>query len=330
MDWRRHRGFGIQKPGSRGLAGLLGITGLALGPAGLVAGGAGGGAAQMARFRFEDVSGRSVKLWDGAKPVLVYNHGPIGNAGVAGAVERACYVHPLFGLDGEVLTDDFPADHLYHRGLYWAWPHVRVGDREHDLWSLRGIRQEHVRWISRECLPGRALLAAENAWKADGRTILREEIRIIARGESAGGRAIDLDLTLTPVERAVTLQGAQGKSYGGLSLRFGPRAKTLITTPDGRTPDDLLVHPLPWADLSGDLAQGRMSGAAVLVHPSHPGFPPTWMTRHYGLLAVGWPGVAARTLAPGVPVALRYRVWVHRGNPDAAEIGRMWEEYGRE
>ena len=68
---------------------------------------------------------------------------------------RSSYVHPLYGLDGEVITDDFPKDHYHHRGLFWAWPHVRVGTEETDLWMLKGIRQQFERWLGREAMSTR-------------------------------------------------------------------------------------------------------------------------------------------------------------------------------
>ena len=47
------------------------------------------------------------------------------------------------------------------------------------------------------------------------------------------GRAIDLELTWTPVEKPITLGGAEGKSYGGLTFRFAQGADTQITVPSG-------------------------------------------------------------------------------------------------
>jgi len=38
--------------------------------------------------------------------------------------------------------------------------------------------------------------------------------------------------------------------------------------------------------------QLRRRTTCTYIHPSHPDFPPTWLTRHYGCLCVGWPGVA--------------------------------------
>src|SRR5262245_57163345 len=91
-------------------------------------------------FRFAAVTDKSLGVWEGNQPVFVYNHGLISPTTQPSAAGRSSYLHPLYGLDGEILTDDFPKDHDYHRGLYWAWPHIKIGTNEYDLWSLRGIR----------------------------------------------------------------------------------------------------------------------------------------------------------------------------------------------
>jgi hypothetical protein len=80
-------------------------------------------------FRFAE-SGSTLHLLEGDRPVLAYNAGIQTKAGVPAVLARSCYVHPLYGLDGEVLTDDFPRDHYHHRGLFWAWPHIRIGEKE--------------------------------------------------------------------------------------------------------------------------------------------------------------------------------------------------------
>ncbi len=281
-------------------------------------------------FRFEAVNDSSLGLWDGDKPVFVYNHGTIRKPGVEGTTERSTYIHPIYGLDGEVLTDDFPADHLYHRGLYWAWPHVQVGDKEYDLWILRGIRYEFQRWLNKETKRDSATLGVLNGWFVGEKQIMREEVRLRAHSSSLNSRSVDVSLKWTPTDRPVTLWGAEGKSYGGYTLRYGPRSQTIITAPSGRTTEDLLVTKMPWADLSGDFAgPGKLSGIAVFVHPRNPDYPPTWMTRHYGMLAVGWPGITPKSFPPGKSFTCRYRLWIHRGAPAAAEIQQAYDKYAK-
>jgi len=281
------------------------------------------------RFRFEAIDDKSLGLWEGERPVFVYNHGAISSAKAPNAQSRSTYLHPLYGLDGEILTDDFPKDHDYHRGLYWAWPHIKIDDQEYDSWSLRGIRFEFQRWLARETNSTTAVLGVENGWFVGDKQVMAEKVRIEVHPAASGSRAIDVELTWTPTDRPITLWGAPEKSYGGLTLRFGPRSKTIITVPDGRTTNDLVVTKLPWADLASDLSKstGGLSGAAIFVHPDHPDFPPTWMTRHYGVLAVGWPGVTPQTFPAGKPFSCRYRIWIHRGAPEAAEIQKAYQAY---
>jgi Methane oxygenase PmoA len=279
-------------------------------------------------FRFEAVSEKSLKLWEGEHPVLVYNHGVMTSQSAPSAKGRSSYFHPVYGLDGEVLTDDFPNDHENHRGLHWAWPHIKIDDREVDLWSLRDIRHEFQHWLARETNSKGAALGVENGWFVGEKRVMLERVWARIHPASSQGRFVDLDLTLTPEGRPITLWGAEGKSYGGLTLRFGPRSKTIITVPSGRSSDDLLIAHLPWADLSGDLkGNDALSGAAVFVNPKHPSYPPTWMTRHYGLLAVGWPGIMPQSLPAGKAVSLSYRIWIHRGAPGTAEIQKAYDAY---
>jgi hypothetical protein len=288
-------------------------------------------AAAGAPFHFSERDSTSLALSEGGHPVLVYNFGVISRTNVPADRARSSYVHPLYGLEGEVLTDDFPKDHYHHRGLFWAWPHVRVGEREADLWLLKGIRHQFDHWLRRDAGNTAAVLGVQNGWWMDGRKVVDEQAWLRVWPATDEGRAIDLELVLTPVKEALTLRGAEGKSYGGLTLRYAPRSgDAIITTPAGRANDDLLITHLPWADMSAHFAGAATpGGVAIFVSPAHPDYPPEWMTRHYGVLCVGWPGVQAKAFPPGQPVRCRYRLWIHRGVPEAAALQKIYDEYAR-
>ena len=183
----------------------------------------------------------------------------------------------------------------------------------------------------READAKHAQLAVATSWVVGDKVVVNEEAQFEVHPATEDGRAIDLVLKWTTTDEPVTLRGAEGKSYGGLVLRFAPRRTTVITVPSGRTTEDLVMTKLPWADLSGDFdgTGGRgLSGAAVFVHPGHVGAPLEWMTRAYGALAVGWPGVEPVTLPAGTTATCRYRVFVHRGVPDSAEeISKSYDAY---
>lgn len=282
-------------------------------------------------FRFADVNQNSLGLWENDQPVLVYNHGVITSTNAPADRARSSYVHPIYGLDGEVITDDFPKDHYHHRGLFWSWPHVKVGGQETDLWMLTGIRHQFERWLGREATSTQAKLGVQNGWFIGDRKVVDEKVWLQVSPATADGRAIDVELTWTPLKEPLTLRGAEGKSYGGLTLRFAPRTgETIITTPDGRSKEDLPIAHLPWADLSAQFAGAKApSGAAIFIPPGHPDYPPEWLTRHYGVLCVGWPGVKEQTFPPDKPIHVRYRMWIHRGIPETEKLKQVYEDYAR-
>jgi len=284
-------------------------------------------------FAFKDISEKSLGLYDAGKPVLVYNHGVMSRPGVDRRNNRSNYLHPVYGLDGEVLTDDFPKDHRHHRGVFWAWPYLYPDvkrRRNVESWVPARLHYRFERWT---CLHRGAVAAAfgvETSWLADKKPIVRERLGVVVHRRAGDARCLDVDLTWTAIGRPVALRGRQGKGYGGFSFRFAPRADTVVTTGSGRTRGNLIGRKLAWADLSGKFAGATgHSGAAVFVSPDHRPYPPDATAEQYGVIYIGWPGLAEARLEPGKPVRRRYRVWIHRGAPEAKELAKAYEAYTR-
>ncbi len=282
-------------------------------------------------FSFEETNEKTLTLFEDGKPVYAFNHGTILCDRVPesdGRRTRACYLHPIWGMEGEILTDDFPADHYHHHGIFWTWPHVRIGEKEYDLWVGVNLRQRFVRWLVRETGPVAAILAFENGWFIGEKQVVTERVWVrsfLSRPES---RSLDIAITCIPLEYPITLWGAEGKSYGGMTMRFAKRKNTVITVPSGKTTEDLMEAKLPWADFTADFegASGP-SGAAILIPKEHPAYPPTWLTRHYGVLCVGYPGPEPTTFTKEEPLRLDYRVWIHKGAAPLDRIEEIYEGY---
>lgn len=282
------------------------------------------------RFHFAAVDAGALGLWERDRPVFVYNHGIREHREAPRDRRRSTYVHPLYGLDGETLTDDFPRDHFHHRGLFWAWPHVAVDGKQYDLWMLRGIRQQFERWIERSVGAERAVLAVENGWYVGERRIVKEEVRFVVQATRGDERTIDFQLTLTALERPVTLGGAEGKGYGGLSLRFAPRKETAVIADSGKLHEDANLKRMAWADLSARFEGAKgTSGVAVFAQRGTEGKYPNWITREYGFLGVGSPEADAATLQPETPAKVAYRLVVHRGAGDAAQLRQNADDWLR-
>lgn len=288
------------------------------------------GGAALAQFTFvEDPAKGTLTVSDGKAEVLTYCFGDQLKEGVTPRYTQSCYIHPLYSLDGQTLTDDFPLDHFHHHGLFWVWPVVRTRGVRTSSWEpkLPRLRQHFVRWLKREESDGTFVLNVENVWKLnDKETVAKEVVSLNVHRAEKEGRAIDLEIKIEAAGRPLELQGTpdQNKGYGGLCFRGSLMFKgAAMTTDEGPLKEDAVHLPFRWVDLStADL------GISIFVSPNHPGFPTKWMVRnsYAGIINASWPGLASVVLQPGDPVTLRYRIYVHSGDVAA---GRVHDAYAR-
>jgi hypothetical protein len=292
------------------------------------------GTVAMAQFKFvEDPAEGTLTIRDGKTDVLTYRYGDQIQEGVDPKYIQSCYIHPLLSLDGRVLTDDFPADHFHHHGLFWVWPVVRTRGVSTSTWEpkMPRLRQRFVAWLKREEVKGAFVLSFENAWELDEKETVAEET-VTLRIHHAGrkGRRIDLEVVIEAVDGPLELQGTpdQNKGYGGLCFRGAPMfTGATMTTDEGLLKEDAVHTPFRWIDLST-----RELGIAVFVSPDHPGFPTNWMVRnsYAGIINASWPGLEPVVLKPDEPVTLRYRVYIHRGDATAGEVKAAYAAYTKE
>jgi len=280
-------------------------------------------------FSFEDREGMRLDLFQEGSPVLSYIYGMHLKDGVPEDRRRSSYIHPVYGLDGEVLSDDFPEDHYHHRGIFWTWPQVFIGGDSLSLWDIRGIYQRFERWLVKETGPVFARLTVQNGWYAGERRVVDEKVRVAVFRAGEAGRILDFELTWEAVEEPVTLLGSPNvKGYGGFSFRFAPFEEPVITTSGGVQSESSDLKRFAWADLSARFAGRRLnSGVAVFEAAENIGYPNGWTLRFYGFLGVAWPGRHPFTLIPGKPVKARYRVWLHRGDAEGGKVSSAYEAY---
>ena len=91
-----------------------------------------------------------------------------------------------------------------------------------------------------------------------------------------------------------------------------------------------------WADYSGQY-KGETAGIAIFDHPSNPRHPTYWHTRGYGMFAANIFAVndlgnektkdGSLTLEPGEQLKFRYRVVIHAGDPETANLAKLYAEY---
>jgi methane monooxygenase PmoA-like len=298
---------------------------------------------------------KAIDVTEGDLPVLRYNHGTVPPP--PEIVEhfekkkkppffyaRGDYIHPVYGPDGEELTDDYSMNHPHHRGICWAWPVVRWRGESRDIWAVRvlptepgGVWARPVSIDRIEAGPVLAIIEAENVWKwGDREPIVREHVTIRAFGQRDRCRFIDVEIRLTALVDELSIGGRPGVSYGGFTFRtfpeFDQRRIDMEIDPSTASPRRA------WFHLTGNFPGGRgPAGVALLenvTNPDYPSFPtpknadrvpgkyPKWRT-----MQPAWPGDREVALAKGQPLVLKHRLWIHPGLRDDKVLRDIWTTY---
>ncbi len=281
-------------------------------------------------LHWEDDGETTLSLYEGDRFVLNYHYGVIRPpAGVASHRARSSYIHPLVGLDGETFTQDFPADHYHHRGLYFAWPGVHAGGQRYDMWHLIGMWTKFEHLLIKEEGPVFNELIIQNGWYTDTRKVMDEVMNLTVWRSDDIGQFIDIEYIWTPLE-PIKIAPKDQKGYGGLNFRFPERENTVVTTSDGVQPTSDL-HRSPWADFSAQFdGASDASGITIMNHPDNIDANPPWIIRaadEYGFLGVSWPGGDTFYFVEGKTYTNKYRVFIHRGGCNEAMVKEAFDQF---
>jgi hypothetical protein len=246
------------------------------------------------------------------------------------AVPRSDYIHPLYGLEGEMLTRDWPVGgHPHHRAIFWAWPEVEYGSERGDIYALQRV---FARPTGNMVSTGGAVFAqieAENLWMWDDSIpIVHENALIKVYRATETTRIIDLSIQLVALENNITIATRGTDSYGGLNLRMQTPTDQEISY----FTDNAGSNPIrSWSDFEG-IFEGNesASGLMVLQHKDNPEYPGDWV--EYPNLAwvqPTFPSPGTRyPLSKDESLVLRYRLIIHEGGKPSRDISeKRWDAY---
>ena len=286
---------------------------------------------------------------ENGKPVLQYQAKPKDRNGTH---RRANYVHPLYDLAGNVLTEDFPGDHLHHRGIFWAWHQVNVGGkRAGDAWMTQDFDWVVGELATSVLKTGAAKMNAEIQWKSpdvvgkNGKPlpIINESTSIVVHSASNQCRLIDFEIKLLAAQPKVTIGGSENvKGYGGFSVRIvQPQDLEFLTAKGKVKAINTQLDCGNWVDLVGTYFPKQQSdssstdpnsksGVAILVHPSSAGFPQKWILRSKvkSMQNPVFPGKKAVPVSQTEPTVLRYRLVIHNTEMSVDALTKLSKEYG--
>jgi hypothetical protein len=284
-----------------------------------------------AAFSFEK-NDQGVELLENGQPVFFYQKMPKSLTG-----EYICnnYLHPLYNLKGEVISEEFPADHLYHRGIFWAWHQIYInGTSVGNGWIMKDIEQDVVD-VKTSTDKHSAKLEVNVQWKSpnfeNSKAFVAEHTTITVHPIQNDVRKIDFAIALKALTKGVELGGADDeKGYGGLCTRI-KLPEDIIFTSENRniTPQTLQVKAGPWMDFSGSLInQNEINGLAILCHPETPNYPAPWILRaKTSMQNVVFPGRYRIELPTDKPLVLYYRLIIHNGSASAINLDDLQAEY---
>ncbi len=258
-----------------------------------------------------------------------------------GVYPRADYIHPLYGLDGMELTEDFPKDHLHHRGIFWTWHQVIIGNKHiGDAWECRDFIW-NVREVDASPSKDNALiLKTKTLWESPAwldengkqKPFVQEKTNITVHPKIDNYRVIDFEISLLALETNLKIGGSDDeKGYSGFSVRMKmPEDITFLSENGEVQPIINQLSAGPWMDVSGSLAlDGSKAGIVMMCHPDNPVYPDPWIIRKQGSMQnPAFPGRQPVAISTTKPMVLRYRLVIHIGELSTEEINKLEDQYG--
>lgn len=283
-------------------------------------------------------AGDRIAVQIGGRPYAAFFLAPGGNKP---------YVYPLRTAAGIVVTRRFPMeefpgethDHPHHRGMFFSHGDVNGV----NFWATEPSTQapDKGRMVLRKVLEAKSgpqsgtIKVVFDGLDPHGQPIMTETRTLVFH--AGAPRIIDFEVSiraLTPLKFGDTKEGTFGiRLATSLSEDKGGR---MVNAEGAATEKNVWGKPSAWVDYSGT-AEGKPVGVVIMDHPSNPRHPTHWHARGYGLFAANPFGLrdftedptrdGSMTVDAGQSVTFRYRVVIHDGALDAAQIAALYRTY---
>ena len=298
--------------------------------------------------------GNQVDIRIGGKPFAIY---------VFDSKFPKPFLYPLRTAEGIILTRSFPmqkdvpgesTDHPHHRALFFTHGDINGIDFWSEAPETAPVQVAGKTYQSSEQLPhGRTVFVKLQESKSgadagslrarfklvgpDGKTVAEGTQAYVIRG-GATTRTIDCEFTIYALKNPVKLGDTKEGTFAIRVVKALEEASGMkMTDSEGRTDEkEIWGKRATWVDYSGTV-EGREVGLAIFDHPSNPKHPTYWHARGYGLFAANPFGEhdyyndpkrdGSMTIPPGGSLTFRYRVLIHQGNAQAAQVADAYAKY---
>ena len=276
----------------------------------------------------------------GGAEILRYNHAFVPPPpGVGPEFIRSGYIHPVFSPSGMLITEDAPADHLHHKGIWMPWTHTEFDGHPVDFWNL-GAKQGTVQFAGFGAIESGPIYGRFEARHEfldltqgpAGKKALDEtwDVRLWAAGGRSAGYWV---LDLTSAQRCASASPLEllAYRYGGIGYRGAKEWKDsayVVLSSEGKTKKDGHATRARWCAHSGAI-DGKWSTVVVMCHPKNDRFPEPMRIWDSGGCFFNFCPIQAEswTFRPGETYTFRYRFFVHEGQIDKDRAEKAWGDF---
>lgn len=297
---------------------------------------------------------------DGDRITVDIGNKPFTALYVTGAETTKPYLHPLRAASGVIVTRRYPMEIVegerrnekHQRGVWFSHGNVNGFDFWDNEASYttpnRGfIVLDRIMKLASGQKSGS--LHARFKWvDPDKKPLVAEDRRMTFYSDPVL-RIIDFDITLRAIKKVKfgdTKEGTFGirlapglESPSPKAPAFPERTGTIVNSKGEKGEPNCWGKRADWVDVYG-VVDGEKLGVAVFDYPANPRHPTYWHVRGYGLLAANIFGLkefehnpaldGSMTFTSGRTIRFRYRVVVHPGDYQSANIAGMYSRYAAE
>jgi len=280
----------------------------------------------------------AIKITVGELPVLEYNMAIRPSPDETKPhYARSGFIHPIFDPLGNVLTDDFPPDHMHQHGVMFPYTKTTFRDQAVDFWNQAAKQGNvtHANLVGTFTGPVFGGFVAELHHVAflgtdKSTTALTEIWKVVVYQQD---ELFLIDFTSTQKCATDDPLVLQEYHYGGWAIR-GRRNWVKATagagflTSEGKK-RDAGNHTRPkWVNIHGPVSNGKQAGITVLNHPDNYRFPQP-VRLHPSMPYFCWAPMVLGDykIEPGKPLVTKYRMVVHQGKVNAAKMTELYNDF---
>jgi len=257
------------------------------------------------------------------------------------------YFHPVCTADGTCLTWLRPADHRWHRAIWFSWKYLnKLNYWEENRQGLSQGRTEVITATCTQTAGGPANLAVELAYHPPEKPAVLKERRTIriSLPDKDGRYRMDWQSVFAAQDQEVLLDRTKIKAeggpawggYAGLSYRAAETMRQYqVLNSEGLK--DMAAHGkhARWMDFSGvvDAKTGKAAGVAMFDHPANPRHPTPWYVAARGKFGYFGPALLfdkPLRLAAGKTLKLTYRILIHPGRGQKEQLEKEYKDFAGE